>query len=128
MDKAQAIHQFWSSFGIPAYDETDVPEKDENGNPVKMPYITYSVSTGSIEDFILLTASLWYRSTSWAAISRKKDEIAQAITNMNPPAIKIDGGRVYLSKGSPFSQRMSEPGDDAVRRIYLQLNVEFLTN
>ena len=122
MDKAQAIHQFWSGFGLPAYDENTVDEDAE------FPYITYSVATGSIEDFILLTASLWYRSTSWAAISRKADEIAQAITDMNPPAIKIDGGRVYLSKGSPFAQRMAEESDDSVRRIYMNVYAEFLTN
>lgn len=122
MDKAQAIHSFWSGFGIPAYDENTVDED------AVMPYITYSVSTGSIEDFVLLTASLWYESTSWAEITQKVNEIEQAITNMNPPTIKIDGGRVYLVKGTPFAQRMSEPGSDLVRRMYLQVNAEFLTN
>lgn len=122
MDKAQAIHHFWSSFGLPAYDENTVDEDAE------FPYITYSVATGSIDDFILLNASLWYRSTSWAAISRKADEIAQYITNIHPPAIKIDGGRVYLYKGSPFAQRMAEESDDSVRRIYLNVYAEFLTN
>lgn len=122
MDKAQGIHQFWSSFSLPAYDENTVPD-----NAV-MPYITYSMATGSLDDLIPLAASLWYRSTSWAAITEKADEIEQAIVEMNPPAIKIDGGRIYLSKGSPFSQRMSEPGDSAVRRIYLNVNAEFLTN
>lgn len=122
MDKAQAIHQFWSGFGLTAYDENTV---DENAD---FPYITYSVSTGSIDDFILLTASLWYRSTSWEEITKKADEIAQAITNMSPPAIKIDGGRAYFTKGTPFSQRTSEESDDSVRRIYLNVYVEFLTN
>lgn len=122
MDKAQAIHSFWSGFGIPAYDENTVSWT------ATMPYITYSVSTGSIENFVLLTASLWYKSTSWAGITQKVKEIEQAITNMNPPTIKIDGGRVYLVKGTPFAQRMSEPGNDLVRRMYLQVNAEFLTN
>lgn len=122
MDKAQGIHQFWSSFSLPAYDENTVPD-----NAV-MPYITYSMATGSLDDLIPLAASLWYRSTSWAAITEKADEIEQAIVEMNPPAIKIDGGRIYLSKGTPFAQRMSEPGDSAVRRIYLNVNAEFLTN
>lgn len=122
MDKAQAIHNFWSGFGIPAYDENTVPWT------AIMPYITYSVSTGSIENFVLLTASLWYKSTSWAEITQKVKEIEQAITSMNPPTMKIDGGRVYLVKGTPFAQRMSEPGNDLVRRMYLQVNAEFLTN
>lgn len=120
--KEQAIHQFWSGFGLPAYDVNTVDEDAE------MPYITYDVSTGSIGDFILLTGSLWYRSTSWNVITQKAHEIEEYLTTMSPPAIKIDGGRAYFTKGTPFSQRMSEPGDDLVRRIYLQINAEFLTN
>lgn len=122
MWKEQVIHQFWSNFGLPAYDVNSVDEDAE------MPYITYDVSTGSIDDLIILTASLWYRSTSWNAITLKVHEIEEYLMTMNPPAIKIDGGRAYFVKGSPFSQRMAEPGDDLVRRIYLQVNAEFLTN
>lgn len=122
MWKEHAIHQFWSSFGLTAYDENTVDDD------AVMPYITYSVSTGSIDDFILLTASLWYRSESWTEITRKAREIENYLTTMSPPAIKIDGGRAYFTKGTPFSQRMAEPGDDFVRRIYLQVNAEFLTN
>ena len=122
MWKEHAIHQFWSSFGLPAYDSTTVDEEAE------MPYITYDVSTGSIDDFILLTASLWYRSTSWTAITEKAHEIEEYLTTMSPPAIKIDGGRAYFVKGAPFSQRIAEGTDDLVRRIYLQVNAEFLTN
>lgn len=122
MWKEHAIHQFWSSFGLTAYDENTVDDD------AVMPYITYSVSTGSIDDFILLTASLWYRSESWTEITRKAREIENYLTTMSPPAIKIDGGRAYFTKGTPFSQRMAELGDDFVRRIYLQVNAEFLTN
>ncbi len=122
MTKEQSIHQFWSSFGLPAYDVNTVDDDAE------MPYITYDVSTGSIDDFILLTGSLWYRSTSWNAITQKVHEIEEYLTTMSPPTIKIDGGRAYFTKGTPFSQRMAEPGDDLVRRIYIQINAEFLTN
>lgn len=122
MTKEQSIHQFWSNFGLPAYDVNTVDDDAE------MPYITYDVSTGSIDDFILLTGSLWYRSTSWNAITQKVHEIEEYLTTMSPPTIKIDGGRAYFTKGTPFSQRMAEPGDDLVRRIYIQINAEFLTN
>lgn len=122
MDKAQAIQHFWEQFNLPAYDENTVDDS------AVMPYITYGVSTGSIEDVINLSASVWYRSSSWTAITKKVDEIAKAIAEMNPPSIKIDGGRLYLVKGSPFAQRMDDPSDDSVRRIYLNLQAEFLTN
>ena len=37
MNKEQAIHFFWSQFGLPAYDENSVPDD------AQMPYITYNV-------------------------------------------------------------------------------------
>ena len=120
MDKAQALHNFWSGFGLPAYDENTVPED------AAMPRITYSVSTDSIDNRLLLSGSLWYHSTSWEDISKKAEEIAQALVTMNPPAIEIDNGRLYLCKGSPFAQRMEDP-DDSIRRIYINLEAEFLT-
>ena len=120
MDKAQAIDAFWNRF-LPAYDENTVP------SDIKMPYITYSVATDSLGGFLSMTASLWYRSDSWAEISRKAEEIAEFIAKMNPPSIPLDNGRLYISKGLPFAQRMSEPSDSAVRRIVLQINAEFLT-
>lgn len=112
----------WSGFGIPAYDENTVPDD------AVMPYITYSVSVGSIGDPIQLSASVWYRSSSWEEITSKVAEIEQGIDSISPPAVVIDGGRAYFTKGSPFAQRMSEPGDDMTRRVYLLVNAEFLTN
>lgn len=120
MDKAQALHRFWSGFGIPAYDENSVPDD------ASFPRITYSVATDSIGGSILLNASVWYKSTSWREISQKVEAIAHAIVNMYPPAIELDEGRLYLYKGTPFAQRMSDD-DDTIRRIYLNVEAEYLT-
>ena len=122
MTKAQAIHNFWSSFGLTAYDETTVPDD------APFPYITYSVETDSFDNTVMANASLWYRTYSWKDISEKAEDIARAIVKMNPPTIKIDGGRLYISKGVPFSQRMKEESDDAIRRIILNVNFEFMTD
>ena len=119
MDKAQAIHSFWSGFGLVAYDENTVPDD------AVAPYITYSVSTDSLEGPVTLYGSLWYKSLSWAEASQKSEQISEYITNMQP--IKIDGGYLWIMKGTPFAQRMSDPGDDMVRRIYINIIAEFLT-
>jgi hypothetical protein len=121
MTKGQAIQSFWERFDIPAYDETTVPDN------AQFPYITYQVQTDSLDSVCMTNASLWYRSYSWKEISEKTEEISQAIARMNPPSIKIDGGRLYISKGVPFAQRMSDDSDDAIRRILLNINYEFLT-
>lgn len=118
MNKAQAIHNFWSTF-LTAYDQNAVP-KDAH-----MPYITYSVSEGAMGDTLVMNASLWYESTSWKDITLKADEIAQAIGS-GYHIDKIDGGYMWITRGTPFAQRMSDP-EYGVRRIYLNVNVEFLT-
>lgn len=121
MDKAQALHNFWSSFGLPAYASDTVPDNR------KFPYITYDVATDSLDYVINLNASLWYRSMRWDEITKKTEEISQYILNMQPPAIELDEGRMYLTKAQPFAQRMSDEGGDDIRRMLLSVNVEFFT-
>ena len=121
MTKGEAIQKFWESFGLTAYDETSVPDD------APFPYITYSVKTDSLDNLVMVNVSLWYRSYSWKEISEKTEEIARAIVKMNPPSVKIDGGRLYITKGVPFAQRMREDSDDAIRRMLLNVNYEFLT-
>ena len=121
MDKYQAIQDFWSSFDIPAYDVSTVPDD------VKPPYITYGVSVGAIDSVLMMIANVWYRDTSWAAISAKVDEIAQALGQNGYHSQKIDGGYLWMTQGGVFAQRVDEPDDDMIRRYYLQVNAEFLT-
>jgi len=120
MDKAQAIHTFWSGFGLPAYDENTVPDN------APLPYITYGVQTASIDETVYPSASIWYRGKSWEAISKKADEIYEAIKRA-PQTQKVDGGRMFITPGTPFAQRMSDE-DDSIRRILIQVNIEFFTN
>ena len=121
MTKGQAIQKFWESFGITAYDETSVPDD------APFPYITYQVHTSSLDGLCITNASIWYRSYSWKEISEKTEEISKAIAQMFPPSVKIDGGRLFITKGVPFAQRMRDESDDAIRRMLLNVNYEFLT-
>jgi hypothetical protein len=124
MNKSQALHQFWSGFGIPAWDENTVPEDDAIRGEK---YIAYSVSTGSLDDVINLTAKIWdTNTTSWSFVESKAAEIAEHIARMVPPTIPIDNGRLYITEGRPFSQRIPNP-DDLVRGVYINIQAEFLT-
>lgn len=132
MDKAQALHDFWSSFGIPAFDESTVPEKiwDEELQKeveLKPPYITYAVSESSLDGTILLSASVWYHGYGWSEISRKVAEIAEKLGSDGFYSVKVDGGYLWMTQGTPFAQRMSDPEDDMIRRYILTINAEFLT-
>lgn len=119
MDKIQTLHTFWSGFGLKAYDETSVPDD------AQLPYITYEVSSDSFGNRLMRTASLWYRSSSWAAITEKEQEIADFITR-GGRMLKYDGGAIWLQKGSPWAQRMDDPSDEMIRRIVLNVVIEFL--
>lgn len=121
MNKDQALDTFWNSFGWPAYDQNSVPDD------VKFPYITYNESTDSLGNVLSLSASLWDRSNSWERVSLKKDEVAKKIGEYGHHTIKLNGGYVWLVKGTPFAQRMADPNDDKVKRIYLNVLGEFLT-
>ena len=129
MNKAQALQAFWSSFGLNAYDENTVPDDAPKR------YITYSVATDSMDRVVNLTASIWDQdTTSWAFVEETAETIAKALEErdltrmgIQAPTIPLDTGRLFLTKGSPFAQRMEDPGSDLTRRIYLNIQAEFLT-
>ena len=127
MDKAQALHSFWSSFSWPAIDEQsayDTGTMESLGDPDR--YITYEVATGSLGDAIQLTASLWHRSTSWAVVSQKADEIA-AYIGYGGRMISVDGGYLWVKLVNPFSRRMPDEAERDFRRIFLSISVDFFT-
>ena len=119
MNKIQALNSFWSSFGLTAYDETSVPDGSI------MPYITYEVASDTWGNDLALSASLWYRNSSWKEITEKEIEIANYITR-GGRLISYDDGAFWIRKGSPWAQRMADETDDFVRRIVLNLEIEFL--
>ena len=120
MTKAAAIYQFWSSFGLTAYEENTVP------TDAAFPYITYQLVTDSFDREIPLTASIWYRSESWAGINAKTEEISQTISR-GGKIIPCDGGAIWLKRGQPFAQSMGDESDDLIKRKYINITAEFRT-
>ena len=120
MTKAAAIYQFWSGFGLTAYEENTVP------TDVAFPYITYQLVTDSFDREVAATASLWYRGESWTAINAKTEEISQKISR-GGKIISCDGGAIWLKRGQPFAQSMGDESDDLIKRKYLNITAEFMT-
>ena len=120
MTKAAAIYQFWSGFGLTAYEENTVP------TDATFPYMTYQLVTDSFDCEVATTASLWYRGESWAAINSKTEEISANIGS-GGKIIKCDGGRIWIKRGQPFAQNMGDESDDLIKRKYLNLTFEFFT-
>lgn len=120
MTKAAEIYQFWSGFGLTAYEENTVPTDAE------FPYITYQLVTDSFDREVAATASLWYRSESWTAINAKTEEISAHI-GLGGKIIKCDGGRIWIKRGQPFAQNMGDESDDLIKRKYLNVTIEYFT-
>lgn len=119
MNKVQALHSFWNSFGIPAYEETTV--NDERTGDF---YITYEVVTDSLDRAVPMSASIWKLNTdSWSEISLKAEQISDALVQVK--SIPLDTGYLYITRGQPFAQRMADE-NDSTRRIYINIMAEYL--
>lgn len=120
MTPLQALHNFWSGFGIKAYDVYTIPDD------AKLPYITYEASNDFFGSDLMQSVSLWYRSTSWADITAKEHEIAQYI-GRGGVMVPCDGGAIWIKREQPWAQRMDDPSDNMIRRIVLNIQTEYLT-
>ena len=119
MDKIQTLHNFWSGFGLPAYDVTDVPVG------AQLPYITYEVSSDDFGNQRIQNANLYYRSTRWDEITQKAEQIADYITR-GGRMLTYDNGAMWIQRGNPWAQRMSDTSDTMIRLIVLTIYIEFL--
>lgn len=111
---AQALHQFYNSFGIPAYEEQSVPDNAE------LPYITYEVADPGWRESASLSANVWYKGTSYGPLYKKVDEIKDKIGE--GLRIPTKTGNIYLYRGTPFSQVVSSQYDN-VKVCYLLIGM-----
>lgn len=118
--KEQALYNFWASFGVEAYEEHSVPEY------AMFPYITYQVVIDSFERKVLMTNSLWYRSTSWEGAMRKAKEIGDTI-GRGGKFVSYDDGAIWICRGNPFSQPAGDESDDMIKRELINIEAEYLS-
>lgn len=123
MTKEAALYNFWSMFGLPAYEENAVPSGEDGAD---FPYITYQVVTDSFGNDVALTGSVWYRSTGWKEANEKAQEISDKISR-GGVTISCDGGVIWIRRGVPFAQSMGDESDDQIKRKYINIVAEFMT-
>lgn len=121
MTPEAAVYTFLSSFGIPAYAASSVPDQ------ATFPYLTYDLVIGEWgQPEVNMPVNVWYRTDSEAAPNAKVREISQAI-GMGGVTLPCDGGMLWVKKGSPWAQAMTVEGEDEkVKRRYININIEFL--
>lgn len=122
MTPEAAVCTFLSSFGIPAYAASSVPDQ------ATFPYLTYDLVLGEWgQPEVNVPVNVWYRTDSEALPNAKVREISQAI-GMGGVTLPCDGGMLWVKKGSPWAQAVTVEGEDEkVKRRYVNINIEYLT-
>lgn len=120
MTEAAALLKFFSGFDIPAYPSTSVPDNAE------FPYLTFDNTVSFFEDGdVDIAANLWYKTESEAIPSAKAREIAKAIGD-NGVTLPFDSGRIWVQRGRPWCQNLSDPDDNSIKRRYLIVSLTYL--
>lgn len=119
MTPEAAVYTFLSSFGLPAYAETSVPDQ------ATFPYITYSLVIPDLFESSNMQVNVWYRTDSEAVPNAKVREIGEAVQQRALVPLACDGGVVLIGRGSPWAQSLSIEGEDSkVKRRLLNFTVE----
>ncbi|MBR0340741.1 MAG: hypothetical protein IJH64_00550 [Oscillospiraceae bacterium] len=123
MTKMRALYSFFSSFGIPAYEENSI----YSGN-VELPYITYGINTASFPaSNVPIPASIWYRSASWKEIQDKVMAINATLKN-GGASLPCDGGFILLKRENDREADLTgDPSDKLVKRAILHIVADFNT-
>lgn len=125
MTKAAAWYQFWSQFGVPAFDENSVPDGEDAPG---FPRLTYEFGTDAFSDYgVSVTVSLWYRDSSWVPINAKAEAIS-AVIGRGGVTCPCDGGNFWVTRGSPWAVRMGDENDDLIKRIVFNVTVRWNTS
>lgn len=121
IDTAQALYRFFSSFGLPAFVENNVPDvPSENGvlEPYAPPYITYELREPEVGQRTPLIARVWYLDTGLANICAKVEEIKNAIGT--GVSLHVTNGAIWLWQDTHFCQ-FQPPDEPKIKIAYLRL-------
>lgn len=121
MTKEAALHGFFNSFGIPGYPSSAVP------GDVVFPYLTYDDVIEAYFRQASITVNLWYYTTSEAEPNAKAQELSDGI-GLGGKLIPCDGGYLWVKRGSPWCQSLADDASPDIKRRYINVEVEYLTN
>lgn len=122
MTKGEVLQEFFSRFGLTAYASTAAPDD------CVFPYLTYDSIFDTWEGGeVGLTVNLWFYTDSEAVPNAKVQEISAAIGS-GGITLPCDGGYVWIKRGSPWCQSLRDETDSTIKRRYLNVSVEYLTN
>lgn len=121
MTQEAALQAFFGSFGVPAYSASAVP------HDVIFPYLTYTPVTGLFGEEAAITVDLWFYTTEETAPNAMARELSARL-GLGGVVLPCDGGAIWLTRGLPFSQSLRDDTDPCIKRRYINISAQFLTN
>lgn len=120
MTKGAALYQFFNQF-MAAYPVAAVPED------VIFPYLTYeNVIDSWTGGEVAMTVNLWFYTESEAIPNAKVEQISKTI-GIGGITVPCNGGFIWIKRGSPFSQPLTDDTAPGIKRRYINLSAEYMT-
>ena len=120
MTKGAALQSFFDSI-MTSYAASAVP-----GNAT-LPYLTYDFITSAWDGGeVGLTVNMWFRTTSEKEPNEAVDKLSKAI-GLGGVQLPCDDGVIWLKRGSPWAQSLTDETDKTIKRRYINVTAEYLT-
>ena len=120
MTKGAALQAFFGGI-MTAYAASAVPDD------ATLPYLTYDLITSAWGDGeVGLTVNMWFRTTSEKEPNAAVDKLSKAI-GLGGVQLQCDDGIIWLKRGSPWAQSLTDGTDKTIKRRYINVTAEYLT-
>ena len=120
MTKGAALQAFFGGI-MTAYAASAVPDD------ATLPYLTYDLITSAWGDGeVGLTVNMWFRTTSEKEPNAAVDKLSKAI-GLGGVQLQCDDGIIWLKRGSPWAQSLTDETDKTIKRRYINVTAEYLT-
>jgi hypothetical protein len=126
-DKAEALYNFWSQFGIKAYPSVMVPnEALKDLINIGTPYLTYDIVLGEFEDNCYMTGQIYYNVLKQGInpLVREQEYITNALKR-GGMTIRYSDGLMRVNLASPGAQIINTE-KDAIKKCVINIVVEYM--
>ena len=120
MTKGAALQSFFDGI-MTSYSASSVPYD------ATLPYLTYEMITIALNGGeVGLTVNMWFRTTSEKEPNVAVDKLSKAI-GLGGVQLPCDDGVIWLKRGSPWAQSLTDETDKTIKRRYINVTAEYLT-
>ena len=120
MTKGAALQSCFDGI-MTAYAASAVPDD------ATFPYLTYDLITSAWDGGeVGLTVNMWFMTTSEKEPNAAVDKLSKAI-GLGGVQLQCDDGIIWLKRGSPWAQSLTDETDKTIKRRYINVTAEYLT-